>query len=193
MLLQGKIAVITGSGRGIGREIALAYAREGAKLVLAARSVPELEETRNAITAMGGEASVVPTDIRNEQSVAALAQQTLEHFSRVDILVNNSGIAGPTAPLWEIAPAEWEETFAVNVTGTFLCCRAFLPSMIATVLGLYCHNRLYDWQATSAGAHSLRGEQDGACGTRTYIGLGGRTVRYSGECDIAGASRGRTH
>ena len=130
MLLQGKIAVITGSGRGIGREIALAYAREGAKLVLAARSVPELEETRNAITAMGGEASVVPTDIRNEQSVAALAQQTLEQFSRVDILVNNSGIAGPTAPLWEIAPAEWEETFAVNVTGTFLCCRAFLPSMI---------------------------------------------------------------
>ena len=130
MLLQEKVAVITGGGRGIGREIALAYAREGAKLVLAARTVAELEETRQTISAMGGEAIVIPTDIRDVQSVTALAQQTLERFSRVDILVNNSGIAGPTALLWEISQADWEETFAVNVTGTFLCCRAFLPHMI---------------------------------------------------------------
>jgi NAD(P)-dependent dehydrogenase (short-subunit alcohol dehydrogenase family) len=130
MLLKEKIAVITGGGRGIGRAIALAYAREGARLVLAARSVPGLEETHAMVVDLGGEALVVPTDISNAESVAALSQQTLAHFGRVDILVNNSGVAGPTASLWEIAPGDWEATFAVNVTGTFLCCRAFLPYML---------------------------------------------------------------
>jgi len=130
MLLHDKVAVISGGGRGIGRAIALAYAREGARLVLAARSLPELEETGRAIIDLGSEALVVPTDISDAESVAALSRQTLARFGRVDILVNNSGVAGPTAPLWEITPAAWEETFAVNVTGTFLCCRAFLPAMI---------------------------------------------------------------
>lgn len=135
MVLKDKVAVITGSGRGIGRAIALAYARQGARLVLAARSVEGLEETRRMVADEQSEALVVPTDISNVASVAMLAQKTREHFGRVDILVNNSGIAGPTAPLWEITPDDWEATFAVNVTGTFLCCRAFLPMMIAQSSG----------------------------------------------------------
>ena len=130
MLLKDKVAVITGGGRGIGRAIALAYAQEGAQLVLASRSVENLEETRAAVTKLGTEAVVVPTDIRSLESVEALAKQTIEHFGHVDVLVNNSGVGGPSAPLWEIAPADWEETFAVNVTGTYLCCRAFLPHMV---------------------------------------------------------------
>src|SRR6266568_111810 len=130
MELHDKIAVVTGGGRGIGRAIALAYAREGASLVLASRSKEALEETRAMVEALGRKALVVPTDIRHEESVRNLAEQALGYFGRVDILVNNSGITGPTAPLWEIAPADWEETFAVNVTGPYLCCRAFLPSMI---------------------------------------------------------------
>ena len=130
MLLKDKVAVITGGGRGIGRAIALAYAREGARLVLAARSVGGLEETQRMVADEGGHALVLPTDISNVESVAALAQKAREHFGRVDILVNNSGIAGPTAPLWQITPDDWDATFAVNVRGTFLCCRAFLPMMI---------------------------------------------------------------
>ena len=129
-MLKDKVAVITGSGRGIGRAIALAYAREGADLVLAARSLEALQETQEAVEALGRKALVVPTDIRHEESVRKLADDAFSNFGRVDILVNNSGIAGPTAPLWEIAPADWQETFAVNVTGTFLCCWAFLPAMI---------------------------------------------------------------
>src|SRR2546428_2965404 len=129
-MLKEKVAVITGSGRGIGRAIALAYAREGADLVLAARSLEALQETRAAIEAVGRKALDGPTATRHEENVRKLAEQALGQFGRVDILVNNSGIGGPTAGLWEIAPAEWEETFAVNVTGTYLCCRAFLPSMI---------------------------------------------------------------
>ncbi len=131
MELHDKIAVVTGGGRGIGRAIALAYAREGASLVLASRSKEALEKTRAMVEALGRNALVVPMDIRQEENVRNLATQALGHFGRVDILVNNSGIGGPTAPLWEIAPADWEETFAVNVTGTYLCCRAFLPAMIA--------------------------------------------------------------
>lgn len=130
MLLKDKVAVVTGGGWGIGRAIALAYAQEGAKLVLASRSVENLKETHAAVTKLGSEVLVVPTDIRQAESIAALVKQAVEQFGHVDVLVNNSGIGGPSAPLWEIAPADWEETFAVNVTGTYLCCRAFLPHML---------------------------------------------------------------
>lgn len=135
MILTNKVAVITGGARGIGRVISLACAQEGADIVLAARSLNALRETRAEIEALGRQVLAVPTDIAQEESVRNLADQTLAHFGRVDVLINNSGITGPTAPLWEISLAEWEETFAVNVTGGFLCCRAFLPSMIERRVG----------------------------------------------------------
>ena len=135
-MLKNKVAVVTGGGHGIGRVIALALAGAGADVVLAARSLEPLEATRAEIEALGREALVVPTDVRREESVQALAEQTLAHFGHVDILVNNAGITGPTAMLWEVSTAEWEETFAVNVTGPYLCCRAFLPSMIERRAGV---------------------------------------------------------
>ena len=129
-MLKDKVAVVTGGGQGIGRMIAVALAGAGADVVLAARSREPLEATRAEIEALGREALVVQTDVCREESVQSLAEQTLAHFGHIDILVNNAGITGPTAMLWEVPPAEWEETFAVNVTGPYLCCRAFLPSMI---------------------------------------------------------------
>lgn len=131
MLLQERVAVITGGGRGIGRAIAQAYAREGAHLVLAARDVAALRETRALVAEYQRDVLVVPLDLCQEESVEALAEQTLAHFGQVDILVNNSGIAGPTAPLWDISPEQWRETLDVDLTGPYLCCRAFLPSMLA--------------------------------------------------------------
>ena len=130
MLLQDKIAVITGGGRGIGRAIAQAFAREGAHLVLAARDLAALEETRKLVAEHQREVLVLPLDLRQEESVQALAEQTLAHFKHIDILVNNSGIAGPTAPLWEILPAQWRETLDVDLNGPYLCCHAFLPAML---------------------------------------------------------------
>ena len=130
MKLNGKVVVVTGAGRGIGREIALTCAREGGHLVLAARSVGALEEVTSEIDAAGGKAQVVETDVSDPDAVASLASQALSRWGRVDVLVNNSGIGGPSAPLWEVQPADWEQTFAVNVTGVFLCCQAILPSMI---------------------------------------------------------------
>lgn len=130
MLLQDKVAVITGGGRGIGRAIAQAYAREGAHLVLASRDLTALEETRALLAEFQRDILVIPLDLREEESVRAMAEQTLVHFGHIDILVNNSGIAGPTAPLWEVSPQAWRETLDVDLTGPYLCCHAFLPSML---------------------------------------------------------------
>src|SRR5579864_4027046 len=129
-MLDNKIAVITGGGQGIGRAIALACASAGANVVLASRSEEALHETRTEVERMGREALVIPTDITQEASVRNLADRALAHFGRVDILVNNSGVTGPVKPLWEVTLDEWQATFDINVTGAFLCCRAFLPSMI---------------------------------------------------------------
>jgi len=128
--LRDDVVLVTGAGRGIGRAIALRCASEGARLVLAGRSLAPLEEVAGEVRAAGAEALVVSADVRDAGSTAAMAGRALEEFGRVDVLVANSGIAGPTAPLWEVSPEEWEETHAVNVRGVFLSCRAVLPSMI---------------------------------------------------------------
>jgi len=171
MMLKEKVAVITGGGRGLGRVIALACAKEGADLVLASRSLEALQETKAAVENLGRQALVVPTDIRHEESVRNLAQQALAHFGHVDILVNNTGITGPTAPLWEITPAEWEETFAVNVTGAYLCCRAFLPSMLERRSGCIL------FISSMTGKRPLFGRSPYAAGKLALVGLA-RTLAW---------------
>lgn len=170
-MLKDKIAVITGGGQGLGRVIALACAREGADLVLASRSVEALQETRAEVESLGRQALVVPTDICYEDSVRNLAEQALARFGRVDILVNNTGITGPTAPLWEITPAEWEETFAVNVTGAYLCCRAFLPAMIERRSGSIL------FISSMTGKRPLFGRSPYAAGKLALVGLA-RTLAW---------------
>lgn len=128
--LEGDVAVVTGGGRGIGRAIALSFADHGADVVVAARSTDELENVASEVRERGREALVVTTDIGEEESVGHLAERALAVFGRIDVLVANSGIGGPSAPIWEIEPQDWRQTFEVNVTGTYLCCRAVLPSMI---------------------------------------------------------------
>ena len=111
-MLDNKIAVITGGGKGIGRIIALACATAGANVVLASRSEDALQATRAEVEQIGREALVVPTDITQESHVRNLAERALAHFGRVDILVNNSGVTGPVKPLWEVSlddiPLYWD-------------------------------------------------------------------------------------
>ena len=135
MRLTNQVALITGAGRGIGRAIALAYATEGAKLALAARTISELEETARQAEALGATTYVVPVDVSDEPQVNRMVQGTLERFSRLDILVNNAGVPGPVGPLWENDVSYWIRTLEVNVTGVFLCCRAALPVMLANNRG----------------------------------------------------------
>ena len=135
MKLDGQVAVITGAGRGIGRAIALAYAREGAKLALAARSESELRETASAVSELGAEAIAVPTDVTDQEDTERLAQSVVEQFGRIDVLVNNAGISGPIGPLEGNDIADWVNTINVNLTGTFLVCRAVIPVMLGQAGG----------------------------------------------------------
>ena len=130
MKLDGRVAVITGAGRGIGRAIALAYAREGAKLALAARSESELSAAVGAVTEVGAEAIAVPTDVTSQEDTERLARAVADRFGRIDVLVNNAGISGPVGPLQGNDIADWVNTISVNVTGTFLVCRAVIPAML---------------------------------------------------------------
>ncbi len=130
MKLDGRVAVITGAGRGIGRAIALAYAREGAMLALAARSESELEDAVGAVSELGAQAIAVPTDVTSAEDTERLARRVVERFGRIDVLVNNAGISGPVGPLQGNDIADWVSTINVNITGTFLVCRAVIPVML---------------------------------------------------------------
>jgi NAD(P)-dependent dehydrogenase (short-subunit alcohol dehydrogenase family) len=122
--------VVTGAGRGIGREIAVELARAGADLVLAGRDLTSLRGTAHLVEPNGAAVEVVPTDVTDEAAVDALVAATLGRFGKIDVLVANAGIGGPSAPVWEQTKAGWDETFAVNTTGVFLCARAFVPPML---------------------------------------------------------------
>lgn len=127
---MSRVTVVTGAGGGIGRSIAQAFAAEGDTVVLAARRMEKLEETASLVLEAGGRPLVVPTDVTQPGSVAELAGRVMDEVGPADVVVNNSGVGGPTAPLWEVDPDEWEATFSVNVHGVFLVSRAFLPAMI---------------------------------------------------------------
>ena len=129
-VLEGRTALVTGASQGLGRVTATSFARAGARVVLTARSRERLEETAAEIEAAGGSALVAPVDLREPDDVEALARRVEAEVGALDATVANSGIAGPTAELWNITPAEWEETLSVNLTGTFLLCRALVPAMI---------------------------------------------------------------
>lgn len=124
--VAGRTAVVTGGGTGLGAAIARHLVRAGARVVLVGRRPAALEETA---ATLGDAASAAACDVADPEAVDALARDLADR--QVSILVNNAGIAGPVAPLTEVEPREWDEVFAVNVRGTYLMCRAFLPAMMA--------------------------------------------------------------
>jgi NAD(P)-dependent dehydrogenase (short-subunit alcohol dehydrogenase family) len=129
--LDGKVAVVTGAGRGLGQAMAWALAEAGAQLALLARSSDQLEATAHEIEAQHHvKVLTVATDVSDETSVEEAASMVLATFGRVDILVNNAGIAH-VAPLLELTLADLQRVLDVNVVGAFLCCRAFGAHMVA--------------------------------------------------------------
>ena len=126
MKLDSQVAIITGAGRAI----ALAYAREGAKLALSARSQSELQEAVSAVSQLGAEAIAVPTDVTSQEDTERLARSVVDQFERIDVLVNNAEISGPIGPLQGNDVADWMNTVTVNLTGTFLVCRAVIPVIL---------------------------------------------------------------
>lgn len=130
MKLEGKIAIITGGGRGIGRVIARRFADEGAAVTVSGTNKEALDKVAQEIREQGGRALAIVADVADEAAVESLIAATLDEFGRLDILINNAGIAGPTAPVTQVSLEDWERTLAVNLTGAFLCAKHALPHLI---------------------------------------------------------------
>jgi NAD(P)-dependent dehydrogenase (short-subunit alcohol dehydrogenase family) len=137
--LEGKTAIITGAGRGIGRAIARAFAAEGATVVLAARSRADLAAVAAEVREAGGRALAVPTDVTQDAAVEALVEQTLTDTGRIDILVTSAGAASFGA-VADTKPADWDAMLTLNLRAAIMCCHAVLPVMIrqrsGTILNL---------------------------------------------------------
>ena len=161
--LDGKVAIVTGGSRGIGRAIAVALGAEGATLVLAARSPAKLDETANVVRRAGGRAETVMTELTEEESIRSLVAVARDKFGRLDILINNAGITH-SAPLEQTRTEDLDRCWAVNARAPFILCREALPLLrqaeeatiinISSVVGV----KGYPLQsAYTASKHALRG------------------------------------
>ena len=166
MLLQEKVAIVTGGGRGIGRAIAQAFATDGAAVVLAARTLSKLKETADVIKKNGGRAIAVQTDVSDEKQVEHMVAETISAFGRIDILVNNAGIIGPTVNVVDMDLNDWNEALGINLTGSLLAAKHVLKHMIPRRSG------------TIINISSERG--------RTGDGKSGSPMRTSYSCSKAG-------
>lgn len=130
--LKGEVAIVTGSGRGLGREIALAYAEEGADVVLAARTISDIEAVADNIRASNRRALAISTDVRQEGQVNHMVQCTFAEFGKIDVLVNSAGGTFKTlySKIWEQSLENWQLLLDINLTGVFLCIKAVVPQMI---------------------------------------------------------------
>lgn len=172
-MLEGKVAVITGASRGIGRAVALALAQRGVDLVLAAQGEEALGEVARAVEALGRKAVTVAGDLRREEAVERLRQEALRAFGGVDIVVNNAGV-GKYGSILDFTPADYDWIMDTNMRASFLVTRAFLPTLlqrgagdlvfVASVAGLkglpleavYCASKFAQVGFAQALDHELR-------------------------------------
>ena len=135
--LENKVALVTGASRGIGRAISLELAKAGAQLILAGRDADALNETSTLISKL----AIAPTplichiDLLDWATIESAVNLSLDKFGHIDVLVNNSGITGKSAPLWELDESEWDEAIDTNLKGPFLLSKAVIPSMISRKKG----------------------------------------------------------
>lgn len=163
-ILEGQVALITGSTRGLGRELAAGLARAGADIVVTGRDAANGKETARAVSEIGRRALVLAGDVTDETAMDAIAADAMAHFGRIDILVCTAGISGPGVPVWESRADDLHRCFDVNVLGAMLAMRAVLPHMIArksgriiTIGGTFGHKGVANAAIYAASKWALRG------------------------------------
>jgi 3-oxoacyl-[acyl-carrier protein] reductase len=130
MKLDGKVAIVTGSGRGLGRASAIEMAKEGATLVILSRTPSELKETAQRIKALGREILSIRADVSKPRDIEKVIHQAFSQFDKIDILMNNAAVIGPLTPTFKIKEREWSQTMDINLKGVYLFSRAVIPHMI---------------------------------------------------------------
>ena len=159
--LAGRVALVTGASRGIGRAVALRFAREGADLILAATTQGALEEVDDEIRAMGRNATLVPADLTDYAVIDRMGAAVYERWGRLDVLVGNAGVLGILSPLGHISPETWENVIAVNVTANWRLIRSFDPLLRTSDAG----RAIFVTSGVSGGRRRRCAAKDRSCGS----------------------------
>ena len=178
MRLKDKVAIVTGASSGIGREIAIVYAREGAKVVAVARRLERLEELVRDAEGLPGEIIAVRGDVSNLEDIKNMHQKAMDTYGRVDILVNNAGILDEFAPVEDVSDEMWERIMKVNLNGPFYAIREVIPTMLkqgnGSIVNVSSIGGLCGYKAGAAYTSSKHG----------LIGLSKNTAFYYGNKNI---------
>jgi NAD(P)-dependent dehydrogenase (short-subunit alcohol dehydrogenase family) len=130
MGLKGKVAIVTGAGRGLGKASSIEMAKEGASLVILSRTPSELRETAKAIKSLGGNVISIKADVSEPKDIDKVVDRTIEQFGKIDILMNNAGIVGPVSPIFMVDEEDWNEVMNINLRGPYLFSKAVAPYML---------------------------------------------------------------
>jgi NAD(P)-dependent dehydrogenase (short-subunit alcohol dehydrogenase family) len=194
--LQNKVAFITGGGSGIGKAIAKSFVEDGAVVCLAARNAENMAATVKELEAIGGKALAIPMDILKEQDVIDAVKKAVDACGGIDILVNNSGIGGPTCYTWDLKLEDWNEIIGVDLTGSMLCSREVLKYMVPAAKGGIIINIGAEGGRSGDGRSGYPMRAGYCCAKMGVIGLTETLAREGGphgirvNCISAGAVRG---
>lgn len=184
--LDGKVALVTGAGSGIGKATALKLAAEGAAVVAMSRTREEVETTAAQIEAAGGRARAAVADVTDDAGMKALVAETLGHFGRLDIVVANAGINGVWAPIETLTPEEWDTTIAVNLRGTYLAIHHAVPALEAAgggaIVVVSSINGTRTFTSPGASAYSVTKAGQVALVQQLALELGQRRIRINAVC-----------
>jgi NAD(P)-dependent dehydrogenase (short-subunit alcohol dehydrogenase family) len=161
-MLEGKVALITGASQGLGRALAVAYVKEGARVVINARSEERIRPVAEEVESSGAKVLALAADVSKSADVERLVDETVERFGRIDVLVNNAGVLGPRVEILEYPEEEWRRVIDANLTGPFLVSKAVVPhmpeggSIVNVVSGVSVEGRA-EWGAYSVSKFGVEG------------------------------------